>query len=231
MLTARRVETVKEPGRYGDGQGLYLNVAKGGSKNWVLRIVIENKRRDVGLGGYPKISLAHARQQARDIQTAVVEGRNPLAEKQAARAEAARPGIPTFRAATLEVHKQKVARFKSGKHGKNWIQMVEKYAFPTIGDNPLDQIDRLEVLNILTPIWTTKMETARRLRQRLRSVFAWGMAFGYIETNPAGESIDAALVSMPKVTAHFRALPYRELPRRPRDNSGKPIGKSIQAGP
>ncbi len=211
-LTASQVKSLRAPGRYGDGSGLYLNVAPGGSKNWILRISIDGKRRDMGLGGYPVISLRHAREKALETRSAVANGENPLADKEAAKEEARRPAVPTFGEASFEVHKLNTARLKNEKYCSNWLQRAEKYVYPTLGDLPLNGIDRLDVLNILNPIWTTKPETARRIRQILRSTFAWGMAHGYLETNPAGETISAALPSMPKVREHFRALHYSELP-------------------
>ncbi len=81
---------------------------------------------------------------------------------------------------------------------------------PALGHTPLDRIDRGDVLQILTPIWTTRPETARRVRQRMRTVFRWAMAHGFMDANPAGEAIDGALPPMPKVKAHLRALPYQE---------------------
>ena len=82
---------------------------------------------------------------------------------------------------------------------------------PVLGNTPLDRIDRGDVLRVLTPIWTDRPETARRTRQRMRTIFRWGMAHGFMETNPAGEAIDGALPPMPKVKAHLRALPYQEV--------------------
>ena len=82
---------------------------------------------------------------------------------------------------------------------------------PALSNTPLDRIDRAEVLQVLTPIWTTRPETARRVRQRMRTIFRWAMAHGFMETNPAGEAIDGALPPMPKVKAHLRALPYPEV--------------------
>ena len=82
---------------------------------------------------------------------------------------------------------------------------------PTLGDSPLDRIDRTAVLRVLTPIWTTRPETARRVRQRMRTIFRWAMAHGFMDTNPAGEAIDGALPPMPKVKAHLRTLPYQEV--------------------
>ena len=90
--------------------------------------------------------------------------------------------------------------------------MVEKHApaMPTLNNTHLDRIYRRDVLRVLTPIWTTRPETARRVRQRMRTVFRWAMAHEFMESNPAGEAIDGALPPMPKVKAHFRALPYPE---------------------
>ena len=103
-------------------------------------------------------------------------------------------------------------RWKNGKHTAQWLSTLERYAFPTIGKMPLDRIERRDVLGILTPIWTTKPETARRIRQRIRTVLKWGQAHGYVEVNVAGDMIDGALPPMPRVKAHFRALPYVEIP-------------------
>ena len=88
---------------------------------------------------------------------------------------------------------------------------MERYAFPILGNMRVDRVSRGDVLDVLTPIWGTRPETARRIRQRIRTVMRWAMAYGFIETNPAGEAIDGALPPMPKLKAHFRALPYREV--------------------
>ena len=151
------------------------------------------------------MTLAMAREKALENKRMVASGIDPTAKTEG-------PLIPTFKEATMAVHQTNLARFKSEKHGKNWIQMVGKYCLPTLADTPINEIDRLDVLNVLTPIWVSKPETARRVRQRMRSVFAWGMAHGYLDTNPAGETISAALPSMPKFKEHFRALGYSELP-------------------
>ena len=204
-LTAAKLKSITEPGRYGDGDGLYLNVATGGSKSWVQRIVIHGKRRDVGLGSYPAISLAQARRKAAENRVAVADGRDPLAEKHRAK-------TPTFREAAEKVYELNKPRWKNAKHTISWRQTLEKDAMPIIGDMRVNKIGREEVLRILTPIWTTKPETARRVRQRIRTIMRWAQAHGFIEHNPAGEAIDGALPSMPKIKAHFRALPYREVP-------------------
>lgn len=203
-LSATRVKTLKEPGRYSDGGGLHLFVSKVGRKSWVLRITIDGRRRDIGLGGYPSVSLARARGKAVDHRAAIAEGRDPVADKHA-------PAMPTFREAAYIVHEANRPRWRNARHAAGWMQTLERHAMPVLGNANLDRIDRGRVLQVLTPIWTTRPETARRVRQRMRTVFRWGMAHGFMESNPAGEAIDGALPPMPKVKAHFRALPYQEV--------------------
>ena len=203
-LSAKRVETLKEPGRYTDGEGLHLFISKAGHKSWVLRITIEGRRRDIGLGKFPSVTLLQARKKASEHRTAIAEGRDPLAEKHA-------PAMPTFREATYSVHAMNKPRWRNSRHIESWVQVLERHAMPVLGNTPLDRIDRGDVLRVLTPIWTTHAETARRTRQRMRTIFRWGMAHGFMETNPAGEAIDGALPPMPKVKAHLRALPYQEV--------------------
>ena len=204
-LTAAKAKAFSQPGMHGAGRGLYLRIAKGGSKGWILRIVIDGRRRDVGLGGYPAVTLAKARQLADAHRLAVAEGRDPLAEKRRAK-------MPTFAEAAAEVHAANLPRWKNGKHTNQWINTLRTYGFPVIGKMPLDRIERRDVLAILGPIWSAKPETARRTRQRIRAVLKWGQAHGYVEHNVAGDGIDGALPPMPRVKAHFRALPYVEIP-------------------
>ena len=203
-LSATKVKALREPGRYSDGGGLHLFVSKAGRKSWVLRITVDGRRRDIGLGGYPSVSLARAREKAAEYRTAIAEGRDPVAEKHA-------PAMPTFKEAAYAVHKANKPRWRSPRHMAGWIQTLERHAMPALGNTPLDRIDRGDVLRVLTPIWTSRPETARRVRQRMRTIFRWAMAHGFMESNPAGEAIDGALPPMPKVKAHFRALPYQEV--------------------
>ena len=203
-LSATRVKAMKDPGRYSDGGGLHLFISKAGRKSWVLRITVDGRRRDIGLGGYPSVSLAQAREKAVDHRAAIAEGRDPVAEKRA-------PSMPTFKEAAYAVHKANSPRWRNPRHASAWIQTLERHAMPKLGKTPLDKIDRGDVLSVLTPIWSSRPETARRVRQRMRAVFRWAMAHGFVESNPSGEVIDGALPPMPKVKAHFRALPYQEV--------------------
>ncbi len=203
-LSATRANALKAPGRYADGGGLYLYISKAGGKSWVQRITVDGRRRDIGLGGYPAVGLAQARAKAASNRAALAEGRDPVAERHA-------PVMPTFREAAEAVHRANLPRWRNERHAASWLQTLERHAMPVLGNVPLDRIDRGAVLRVLTPIWTTRPETARRVRQRMRTVFKWGMAHGFMETNPAGEAIDGALAPMPKVKAHHRTLPYRDV--------------------
>ncbi len=203
-LTATKVKTIRKKGRHGDGDGLFLNVTASGTKSWVQRVVVHGRRRDIGLGGYPDVSLAQARERCVDNRKAIAAGLDPIAEKR-------KPSKPAFNEAAKTVHEMNIPRWRSGKHAQSWLRMLERYAFPVIGDIPVDRVSRTDVLSVLKPIWTTKPETARRVRQRMRVVFRWAMSHGFIDHNPAGEVIDGALPSMPLVKEHFRSLPYREV--------------------
>ena len=207
MLTHARVKALKAPGRYGDGGGLYLNVAKGGSKSWVQRIATGGKRRDIGLGGFPAVSLAEARERATENRDAIAEGRDPVAEKRTPK-----PKLPTFREAARACHEMNSPRWRNAKHAANWLATLERHAMPKLGHLPVDRITRTDVPAVLTPIWGTRQETARRVRQRVRAVMRWAVAHGHREDNPAGEGIDGALPPMPANRSHFRALPYQEVP-------------------
>ena len=203
-LTAAKAKALKDPGRYGDGAGLCLVVRPTGSKAWVQRVVVNGRRRDIGLGGYPTVTLAKARERAAANRVAIADGQDPAADKR-------KRTTPTFKEAAYTVLEMNRPRWKSAKHAANWIQMLERHAMPTLGTMPVDRIDRTHVLDVLVPIWTTKQETARRVRQRLKAIFRWAMAHSYIDRNPAGEAIDGALPAMPLVREHFRALPYEEV--------------------
>ena len=204
-LTAAKARSITKPGTHGDGDTLYLNVSKNGAKSWIQRITINGKRHDIGLGGFPVVSLAKARERAFCNRVAVADGRDPLQERRRAK-------VPSFRQATMATYEANKPRWRNGKHTVSWLQTLERHAYPVLADVPVDRITREDVLRALTPIWGTRQETARRVRQRIRTVLAWAQAHGYIAgDNPAGEGIDGALPSMPAVKQHYRALPYDEV--------------------
>ena len=203
-LSATQVKALEEPGRYSDGGGLHLYISKAGGKSWVQRITVGGRRRDIGLGGFPSVSLARAREKASANRAAIADGRDPVAEKRT-------PATPTFREAARSVHEVNLPRWRNAKHIANWTQVLERHAMPALGSTPIDRIGRGDVLRVLSPIWTSRPETARRVRQRMRTIFRWAMAHGFMETNPAGEAVDGALPQMPKTKTHLRSLPYQEV--------------------
>ena len=203
-LTVTQARALKKQGMYRADPTLYLNVAPGGSKSWVQRLTIRGKRHDIGLGSFELVTMAEARDKAFQNRRLVQAGGNPLVEKRKAR-------VPTFRESAEATFSANRLRWRNAKVAANWLQQMEKQVFPRIGDRPVDQIGRDEVLSILTPLWTAKPEIARKLRQRIRATLRWAEAHGYVLTNVAGESIDGALPRQPAVRQHFRALPYREI--------------------
>ncbi len=203
-LTVAVARSLSRPGRYGDGGTLFLVVAPGGSKSWVQRVTIAGRRRDLGLGGWPVVSLAKARQRAFANRVAIADGIDPLASKR-------QPGVPTFREASERALATNRPRWRNAKTADNWIATMDKYVHPVFGDLPVDLIGREDILRVLTPIWTAKPEIGRKVRQRIRATLAWAQAHGHVEHNLAGDAIDGALPSLPAVKAHFRALPYGEV--------------------
>lgn len=203
-LTVTKVRSLSNPGRYGDGGTLFLNVAPGGSKSWVQRLTVDGMRRDIGLGGFPLVTLAEARDKALDNRRLARRGGDPLAAKR-------KKKVPTFRQAAQATFDANKARWRNGKHTRNWMQTLEKRAFPVIGDKPVDRVRPEDVLRIVSPIWSKHADVARKLRQRIKATLAWAQAHGYVEHNAAGEGIDGALPTMPAVQSNFRALHHTEL--------------------
>ena len=203
-LNAAMVRGLTKPGRHGDGGTLFLNIAPGGSKSWIQRLAIDGKRHDIGLGGFPLVTLREAREAAFENRRLARRGGDPLAVKRRSRA-------PTFREAAERTFEANRARWRNNKTTANWLQGMAKRVLPVLGEMRVDAIGREDVLRILTPIWTSRPEIARKLRSRIRAVLAWAQAHGHVEHNVAGEAIDGALPAMPAVKAHFRALPHAEV--------------------
>ncbi|HEX2460920.1 MAG TPA: Arm DNA-binding domain-containing protein, partial [Vicinamibacterales bacterium] len=173
-LTAVRVRNLKEPGRYADGNGLYLFVDDSGAKRWLLRTAIAGKRCDIGLGSLQLVSLGDAREEAAQLRRIARAGGDPLAERRRARVT-----VPTFKEAARKVHEAHAATFRNAKHRAQWLASLEADVFPVFGERPVNAIESGDVLKALSPIWTTKPETARRLKQRIRVVLDWSKASGY----------------------------------------------------
>ncbi|WP_234834327.1 tyrosine-type recombinase/integrase [Sinorhizobium meliloti] len=207
-LTAMKVRQVSEPGRYADGNGLYLVVDESGAKRWLLRVVVQGKRKDIGLGGLSLVSLAEARERALEYRKLARSGGDPLAAKRAASKI-----VPTFKVAAETVHAEHRSAWKNGKHNKQWINTLKQYAFPTIGEVRVDRIDTPDILKILAPIWLTKAETARRVRQRIGTVMDWAKAAGHRAGDNPVDGVARGLPKQPGKDRHHKALPYAAVPQ------------------
>ncbi|MFZ7127721.1 MAG: tyrosine-type recombinase/integrase [Desulfobacterales bacterium] len=219
-MTAIEIKRLTTPGRHAVGviPGLLLVVKDTGAKSWLLRTTIGDRRRNIGLGGYPEISLAAARDRARELKDLIRQGVDPVEQRKARRRALARSqkAAITFEEAARHCHKKKSTEFRSEKHAKDWFSSVERYAIPVIGRLPVNEVDLPHILSVLQPIWTTRTETATRLRQRLENILAWATVSGYRRgDNPARWKghLDAILPKPSKVRTknHFSALPWREV--------------------
>jgi hypothetical protein len=155
-MTATMVKALKDAGRYGDGDGLFLLVSNTGARSWVCRVQKNGRRRDFGLGSEKKVPLALARERARTVRTQIEAGIDPIAERRKA------AGIPTFREAAAKVFTENHKSWKNAKHTAQWVSSLEAYAFPTLGDIAVSAIDAGAIRDVLVAIWLTKPETARR---------------------------------------------------------------------
>ncbi len=207
-LTAIRVRTAKEPGRYGDGNGLFLEVGKSGSRSWILRVQANGKRRDIGLGSAAYVSLSEARAAVADIRRAIREGRDPVAEKRAAKAER----IPTFREAAVRAHGEHMPSWKNPKHAAQWFSTLEHHVFPKLGNVLVSDVTSAMVRDVLSEIWLIIPETARRVRQRIGTVLDWAHAKGWREAEAPLRAISRGLPKQPKKGEHFAAMPWAEVP-------------------
>lgn len=203
-LTARMVQTVTEPGKYFDGHGLFLRVDKSGGKFWVQRIVINGKRSELGLGSPDFVSLADARIAAYENRKLARSGGDPLAERRKAQA------VLTFEEAAREVHKIHLPTWRNPKHGDQFINTLATYAFPLIGSRKVTEIQTGDILEVLQPIWLTKAETARRVRQRMGTVLKWCIAKGFRKDNPV-DAVDKGLPKQTTKVKNRKAMPYDEV--------------------
>jgi integrase len=218
-LSALKVERVKKPGMYADGGGLYLRVTPEGAKNWVLRYMLDRRPHWMGLGPLALYGLQEARARALDARRKRHDGIDPI---EARRADRARQRLDAAKAITFkECAEAYIASHRAGwrneKHKYQWSQTLAQFVYPEIGSLPVQAIDTALVLKALEPIWTTKPETASRVRQRIENILDSAKARGYREgENPARwrGHLDKVLPARSRVreVEHLAALPYEELP-------------------
>lgn len=204
VLTAAAIRNLKEPGLYGDGEGLYLKVDATGAKRWIQRIVIQGKRRDVGLGSLSLVSLAEAREAAFENRKQARQGRDPLAEKRSSRE------ILTFAQASRRVHERALPTWRNARHAREWLSTLERYVFPSFGDKKVDLITSADVLSALDNIWQLRPETARRVRQRMNVVFEWAISQAWRTDNPVTYA-SRGLPRQLRTVKHMRAVEHSEV--------------------
>lgn len=219
-LSALEVKHLTKAGLHfvGGVAGLALQVLPSGGRSWILRVVIGARRRDMGLGGYPDVPLARARDAAREAREKIRAGIDPIEEtrKASSTLKASQVTMLSFKQcaeAYVDAHK---SGWKNEKHQKQWVSTLTTYAYPKIGSMLIGDVELPHVLSILEPIWQSKTETASRLRGRIESVLDWATARDYRQgLNPARWKghLDKLLPKPSKVAkvTHHDALPLSKL--------------------
>ena len=216
LLKANEINKIKQKGIYSDGDGLRLRVDKNNNKNWVFRYSMFGKSKDMGLGKFPIVTLNDARQKLVNAKKIIYEGKDPIKLKKEKQIELKRKSI-TFKKIRDEFIETFQVEWSNSKHKNQWINTLKTYADPIIGDLALSEINTHHVLSILKPIWSSKHETASRVRQRLERIFSYCIASDFMDRpNPASLKDNLEFL-LPKVSKslsvqHLRSLDYQGLP-------------------
>lgn len=215
------VSRLKEPGHHAVGgvAGLYLYVNEGGARSWVLRVMVGKKRRHIGLGGFPDVPLAAAKERARQLRLDIEQGRDPIEEKRSAKARLvmSQAAAMTFKRAAERYIEAHGDAWKSDKHRAQWGSTLVAYAYPVMGAMDVRDVTQHHILEVLEPIWKSKNETASRLRGRLEVVLDWATVRGHrTGDNPARWKghLDKLLPAPGKVqrVEHHRAMAISDMP-------------------
>ena len=198
-----------KPGKFADGNGLYLVISHNGTKKWVWRTTIGGKRRELGVGG-DNVSLAEARDTAAELALKLRRGEDILTQRREERI-----AIPSFKESAYAAHEHHSQEWKNAKHGAQWINTLRDYAFPVFGDLPVNEVETDHVMKALTPIWHEKPETAKRVRQRIGAVLDWATVYKHRSgENPIASASPkrGGLAKQSAGVKHHAALPYSQIP-------------------
>lgn len=217
-LKAKRIAPDDKPLAHGGVEGLWLHPgnAKGQGK-WILRFVspVTGKRRDMGLGPYPRVGIADARQRALEARQLIDSNKDPIQERDAARAASkATAEAMTFERAAQQVHEERKPGWANPKHAEQWLTSLRDYAFPKIGKRKVTELSAADFAEALRPIWLKKAETATRVKQRCHMVMKWCCAHGMIISNPVdnvGHLLPPRSAALER-TRHQPAMPWRDIP-------------------
>ncbi|MCG7494709.1 site-specific integrase [Thalassobius sp. Cn5-15] len=207
-LTQKNIAKITKEGLTSDDSctGLYLRFAPPNSRTWVLRTRVAGKVKNIGLGSTSLVTLAEAREQAHALRKIARTGGDPLAQRRAER-EAL-----TFEEAARRCHEARKASWKSEKTARVWMQRLTRYAFPVIGAERIDALASGDVLKVLTPIWHDKRETARKVREYMRTVFDWAISNNhYSDANPV-DATSGGLTSDRQEVQSLESMPWQEVP-------------------
>jgi integrase len=211
-LSPRKVATATA-GKHEDGGGLRLVVSKSGSKKWVLRFTFRSKRREMGLGSFPDTGLAEARRKAESFRKLAEEGVDPIHTRDIEKQPQSNPTFTNCAARYIRSHRRS---WRNAKHARQWVSTLKTYVRPVIGNLPIEEVTTQDVLKILTPIWTVKNETAKRVQGRMENILDFAAAHGYRDPiNPARwrGHLDKLLAKPSKVqnVTHHPAMPYEQV--------------------
>jgi integrase len=217
-LSTKSVQALRQPGRYGDGGGLWLQISPGGGKSWLFRYKLAGRARAMGLGSVKFVPLAQAREKAEEARRALFAGTDPIAARiaahNAARLQAARD--VTFEQCAEQMMDSHQIAWSNLKHRAQWRATLATYAYPVFGSLPVRDINTAMVMKALLPIWKSKPETASRVRQRIERVLRWAKSIGYRDgDNPAAWDILRELLPEPgsvRSVRHHPAMPINALP-------------------
>jgi integrase len=206
-LTSITVKKLSKPGKYADGNNLYLHIDPSGARRWILRMTVGHRRRDMGLGSAMIVSLEEARKLARLYRGIAKSGGDPFAERQKERGFKV-----TFTFCAQKVHELNKPTWKNEKFAIQWFSSLENHVLPKIGNIPVSQITSSDILGVLSPIWNNRSDTARKLKQRIRLVIKWARAKGYFQGDDPVELAEQALPKKKRSDNHHKSLPYQDIP-------------------
>lgn len=224
LLTVKKADALKAPGRYADGGGLYLSVGDGDARSWVMRIMQRGKRHDIGLGSAHFVTLAEARDAAEKIRAHAKTGGDVGTFVRQRREQAA--GVMTIERAA-KMHFAEQSKGKAARTRDMWEARMTAYVYPVIGTMRIEEVTPRDIKRVLEPIWTRTPDTAHRVRSRLNQLFSWAIVEGHHPGPNPVPDVEAGLKDNSRETKHHAALPWADLPAFAKD-LGKREGTSAR---